>query len=404
MVNADNNENNRNNNNNQNRDIEEARLVMDAVGGIANFALNAHGQYRDGRQQAGERQRAEEQRRQDNINRDNQEFIEKLEDIYGSLQPYVQTASLLDTEFNIDEESYLSTIRDLVTTQKDRFSALDTDIKGWWIPCAKSKAKVINSKLKDKADSAIDYLRESLDKLNEFALQGPENCDYKPLQEARKNYINAKDFFEWAVADGIKAMSNKDLSKNSIRRAESSIDSGLKALEEFSDVLDTARIVYPKKVIKVLYNTVSGLNDLNLTPFFQDLIKDIKEEGTKVPSDVEIKRHAKNYSSKLISDIVLQQNNDIDRYKEIFKNTLQEKVKSREDLNIPSVKSALDRIELPQFIKDEELRIRFNDIDSQEELTIKSISIHFSENDSEGITILGSDNNSVEEVHSDFSA
>ena len=221
-----------------------------------NLGINAHREVRDARRQAEEGQRAEEQRRQEMVERANEEFIRKLQDIYASLQPYVQTSSLLDTEFNIDEESYLSTIRDLVTEQKKRFNALDKEIKGWWAPyCVKNKAKALNSKLSDKANEAIDYLRKSLDKLNEFALQEPENCDYKPLQEARKNYINAKDFFQWAVADGIKAMSNKDLSKNSIARAESSIDSGLKALEEFSDVLDTARIVYPKKVIKVLYNT-----------------------------------------------------------------------------------------------------------------------------------------------------
>lgn len=402
MANADNNRNNGNNNENPNRDIDEARLAMDAIGGVANFGINAHREVRDARRQAEERQRAEEKKQQENINRANDEFIGKLEYIYESLEPYVKTASLLDTEFSIDRESYLSKIGDVIDTQKERFNALDKEIKGWWMPCAKRKANVLNSELSDKANEAVKSLRKSLDKLNEFALQEPENCDYKPLQEARKNYINAKDFFEWAVADGIKAMSNKDLSDNSIERAEYSIDSGIKALEEFSDILDTARIVYQKKEILLLYNTSDGHNNLSLTLFFQDLIKEIKEEGTRVPSNVEIKKHAKNYSSKLISDIVQQQKDDTDLYTEEFKSKLESTIASREDLNIPSVKSVLNRIQLPQFIKDEELRIRLNDIDSQEELTIQSLSIQFSENNDEGVTILGSDDYSVEEVHNDF--
>ena len=70
----------------------------------------------------------------------------------------------------------------------------------------------------------------------------------------------------------------------------------------------------------------------------------------------------------------------------------------------PDVKSFLDSIRLTVTIKNNLKSDWLNDLENQEELTIESLSIHFSENDSEGITILGSDNNSVEEVHSDFAA
>ncbi len=361
-----------------------------------NFGINAHRESRDARRQADERQRAEEQRQQEILERANDRLNTKLQKIYTSIKPYLEIAPSLDTEFNMSIELYGSTIEDLITKQKDRYNSLDEEIKGWWMPCARSKAERINNTLKDKADSAIECLQKSLDKLEEFSSQGADNCDYTPLLQANKNYSDSKDLFEWATGEGLKAMSNKDLSKNSIARAESSIDSGLKALEQFEDILDVAKTVYLKKAIKNIYNNQKVLN---LKAFFKDKIHDLKEQNSNI-SKKEIKTEIDILERTLTRDIVKQREKDIDENEVKFKNDIETKVHSPEDLNKPHIKLRLDSVSLPQFVKDELIEAILEGLvaqDNDARLDDKSSVVSaYTGDDLEVSSLLESDSNSGE--------
>jgi len=427
MANAENNGNN-GNNNNQNRDIEQARLAMDAVGGVANFAMNLRQQGRDARRQEEERQRAEEQRQQEIVERAENQLTTKILEIYENSKLLVRTHSLRDTEFSIDVVLFEGIIESVKTEQEERYDSLKEEVEKWWTPCARSKAKRINDNLKDNAEASIEYLKQCLTKLNEFASQDTGHCNYTPLKEAIENYNLSNSGYTWAKAIGLKAISSNQLADGSVKRAQFIIDHSDKVLMQFKEIIDAARDAYEKKAVKAIYD--SQVQNLNLLQFYLDKIVDLKKQGTKI-YEAEMLTYAQRLERGIteyvgeqkVVDIGSMQDN-IQLYKDIL-----DSLNSPEDLNLADIQNILDGIRLPnttrvgmerewislreehqnnlnndlanlpnQILSDNSetdyvLRTRVDEIELRERLDLESSSTQFSENNGEGASVL--DNNTT---------
>lgn len=348
-----------------------------------------------------ERELREEQRRQEIVERAENELATKLLEIYDNSKLLVKTHSLTDTEFSINVESFERIIESVITEQEDRYDALKREVEKWWTPCARSKAERINNQLKDKAEASIEYLKESLYALSEFASQEPGNCNYTPLKKAIENYNLSNSHYTWAKAIGLKAIDSKQLTDNSVDRAQSIIDHSDKVLMQFKDILNYARSTYAKKAVKAIYDGQD--NNLNLSQFYLDKIVDLRKQGINIYKE-EMEIRAARFEELLKECIAEQKQEDVRSIPDntaLYKGILNH-LTSAEDLNKPDVKSLLDSIRLAVTIKNNVKNDWLNDLENQESLTLQSLSIQFSENNSQGVTILGSDDNSVEEVHNDF--
>jgi hypothetical protein len=176
-------------------------------------------------------------------------------------------------------------------------------------------------------------------------------------------------------------------------------------MNQFKEMLDHSKSTYEKKAVKAIYDGHD--KDLNLFKFYLDKIKDLREQGINF-SEAEIQPYAQRLKSSLLNYINEQKQEDIRSISgnsALYKNVLY--CLRGEDLNKPDIKSLLDSIRLPETIKDNIQRSWLNDLEIDDNSTIVSQclanDIQISENnDSEGVTTLGSDNDSVEEVYNDF--
>lgn len=381
------------------RFVASNREAVNTVAEIGNLGLNFH-QSNYIRRQEALRDRVEEARRQEDRElRDAQrqrEIVERAEDalamklleIYDNSKSLVKKYSLTDTEFHIDRELFKIIIKSVQNQQEKRYDDFKIEVEKWWTPCARSKAKVINDELKEKADRAIDELKQCIEKLHEFALQQPGYCNYGAIHDAIKKYNSANSNYIWAKAIGIKAIESKQLTEGSVKRAEEIIDNSDRVLERFKEKIDAAKVAYAKKAVKAIYD---GQEDLNLSNFYLDKIKDLREQGINI-SETEMKFRADKMAISLINCVNEQKEEDIkctqdnvEQYRDILRH-----LTSSEDLDKPDIKSYLDSIRLPSTIKNNIADEWLRDLNKEDrESVVSSWNSSTDENNSNDVPMVG---------------